>query len=56
MQNFGLIPDLISELQDFASNFHLIPGAINMILNHGNHLNWNSKTAAEGKKQELILQ
>ena len=32
MQNLGLIPELIP-----ASNFHLIPGAINVILirNHG---------------------
>ena len=36
----------------FQNYFHLIPGAINVIRNHGNHFNWNSKTAAEDKKHK----
>ena len=40
---------------DFASNFHLIPEAINVIQNHGNHLEWNSKTAPEGKNTRVNI-
>ena len=47
-----MIPDSI----DFASDFHWIPGAIDVIQNCGGPLDWKSKTAAEDKTQELILQ